>query len=665
MPGEPATATTSSSRSPSRKRGGASTHSNESRPKRARTRTDASSSSHVAESSQSAVSVRRRRSKRSLKGKGKTSSDHEENDNNNEDKVEVKEVEAIVASSPASTNTGTSQSNEGNTSATSVESEDTELSRAQKEISLKDEVCKPNKHVLCHIMLTSYSDHSKTKRHIRFPSKCAAMPNMFRTNVAPILVSSFHSMLSCSSGKLTRPMAMLFSLTPCGHVACESCLVSWFSQPSQHEVDIEMPLIMPELRKKTCPTCRTEIRSRPVVAYIVKSALQAVLPCLDPSTYDKADAEESGSRLEDPWKGVFPSDEFERRRDAHGDVLIDDEDGVARCRRCLHEVFDHVCTGCGHYYDDLSDDSGDDDLDAGVYGNPYGLGIAMGMPGWPYGNHSDAEHDESEGSEEPYESDFIDDEGEGPLATGDEPWNHSDDEPIPYLPHRNPPRQNRPGRLQAVHFLESDDDPPHQDGVEPQHRHRSEPIDITGDSDAESDWVTRPRHERLAAQARRAGGSNDRRHSVVIISSDDDNNTDDDDHSAPAFFSAEEDEGPTPVAGPSRRTRRQVHIISDSEDEDRVVRDVETSDGDRFEDAASSTERTSTSVDQHSPRLDLSDHEQEDDFLPRRQRSWNSDEEHDEMSSPPLGPYSGLMHHSDDEDENSEMDGYSSDGSLD
>lgn len=257
--------------------------------------------------------------------------------------------------------------------------------------------------------------------------------------------------------------------------------------------------------------------------------------------------------------------------------------------------------------------------------------------------------------------DFIDDDG---AAVGADAFNdYDDDEPPHYVPNPNrAPRQNQRGRPHVFDQIYDLDDDPIVELGRASPRHPVETINIVDSDDNESDWAPRPRHERLAAESR-GNGSNNRRHPIVISSDEGSSGSDPDGYDgasgAHAFFSAEEDGEParSTIAGPSRHpsSRHRVHVISDSEDD--------TSDVEMYEDAASSTEKTSTSIDRHSPRRGLSS---EDDVHHHQEGHWHSDDsnDHDELSSPPLGPYSGLMRVS-DEDDNSEIDGYSSGGSLD
>src|SRR5258708_7676727 len=169
-----------------------------------------------------------------------------------------------------------------------------------------------------------------------------------------------------------------FRVSPCGHVLCEGCLKSWFSANREGQED----LIVPYLRKKTCPYCRTEVIIRPVSVYLIKSAVTTLIPSLDPSSYtlpeevDSQGYQPNASEPKDIWEGIFPplaplqgSEPVE-----HPGVMWDLEDGgVYRCRECLHEVFDGLCTGCGRLYPGVDEGPSEGEYEA--YFNPLFDGI--------------------------------------------------------------------------------------------------------------------------------------------------------------------------------------------------------------------------------------------------------------------------------------------------
>lgn len=424
-----------------------------------------------------------------------------------------------------------------------------------------------------------------------------------------------------------------------------------------------MPLLVPSMKKKTCPTCRTEVRARPVVAYLIKSALDAVLPCLDPSTYDKVSI---AARVhDDPFKDLFPPDlsgSQARHRanimEAHPDVLIDDEDGgVPRCPRCIHEIFDGVCTGCGRLYDGISEEEGLDDIDSddgGIFSrlNRYGIGNGPGAAGWPY---SDDEHVEEE--EEPYESDFIDD---GPL----ELQAHSEHDSPQGQRYYSRASVNAPGpsRVRRTVVITSSDDEHSSaasdadnwesylgrtarrhgsDGSSPvtARPRRRAPVVALGAiivqdaSEGESDWAARPRHERLASEERAAARRDTQQHRVSAAVIPDEEESGTDNGHVPHYVSVSEDDDIRPPWAPRRGPRRVVNL----DDED------ENSENDVFEDAASEAALTATSGGGQSSRyqLGVTDSDPEDVVPPRRaglrlrpREFWNEEEtEVDEPAS--------------------------------
>lgn len=178
-----------------------------------------------------------------------------------------------------------------------------------------------------------------------------------------------------------------YALAPCGHLACHSCLVNWFTAPPPGN-QLAPPAIM---RRKTCPHCRAIVRERPVEVWGVKGIAQAMgksgllpnqLPVL-------AEAPESLDANADPWKDIFPESGTASHRefpwffpgtdidddDIHianiaprgEDVgMLDMEDGgIYRCLDCMHEIWGGVCSSCGRVYpghrpeEDDEDDEGD------------------------------------------------------------------------------------------------------------------------------------------------------------------------------------------------------------------------------------------------------------------------------------------------------------------
>ena len=81
------------------------------------------------------------------------------------------------------------------------------------------------------------------------------------------------------------------------------CLLEWFktAPPGEDDMDDDYPDAL-LYRKKTCPCCRTEVRTRPIPLYLVKSLASAL---------DKSKAPAGAQRPSpppddhDPWAGIF------------------------------------------------------------------------------------------------------------------------------------------------------------------------------------------------------------------------------------------------------------------------------------------------------------------------------------------------------------------------
>ncbi|KAJ3790056.1 hypothetical protein GGU10DRAFT_431218 [Lentinula aff. detonsa] len=167
-----------------------------------------------------------------------------------------------------------------------------------------------------------------------------------------------------------------YALAPCGHIACYSCLMSWFSRPTEEGAD-QPPIY---LRKKSCPHCRTTVRDTPVEVWAIKNMVNSLgstgllvgLPLSPEPVAGSSSGIQTGSVIEplkkELWKDIFYPHRssflsLASREDAG---IRDDEDGgVYRCVDCMHEIADGACTHCHRIYrahgdfefgDDLEDD---------------------------------------------------------------------------------------------------------------------------------------------------------------------------------------------------------------------------------------------------------------------------------------------------------------------
>ena len=144
-----------------------------------------------------------------------------------------------------------------------------------------------------------------------------------------------------------------FSLVPCGHTSCLTCLQSWFKTqpPTVQEGD---PVIPVSRKKKTCPQCRSIVTQRPVGVFLIRDfathvetmlSMHEGRPPVVPQQEDGAGA--------DPWEGVFPA--FTNHA-ADGAIIDDEDGGVRRCPMCTWEIFGGMCEGCGREFDEELDE---------------------------------------------------------------------------------------------------------------------------------------------------------------------------------------------------------------------------------------------------------------------------------------------------------------------
>ncbi|KAJ3880774.1 hypothetical protein F5051DRAFT_149631 [Lentinula edodes] len=177
-----------------------------------------------------------------------------------------------------------------------------------------------------------------------------------------------------------------YALAPCGHIACYSCLMSWFSRPPDEGADAYQPPIY--LRKKSCPHCRATVRDPPVEVWAVKNMVNSLvgtglLVGIPPIPMSDGQPVASSSNGRQPGSGTEPSKEglWKNIFYPHRDTLLslasredagirDDEDGgVYRCIDCMYEITGGFCTNCHRVYRahrgiDFGDDSeGNEDVE--------------------------------------------------------------------------------------------------------------------------------------------------------------------------------------------------------------------------------------------------------------------------------------------------------------
>ncbi|KAG7095741.1 hypothetical protein E1B28_006451 [Marasmius oreades] len=192
-----------------------------------------------------------------------------------------------------------------------------------------------------------------------------------------------------------------YALAPCGHTACHSCLVSWFTSQPVHDgavPEVHRPHSF-YTRKKTCPHCRAIVRERPVEVWAIKNIVTNLVQSGLLTNMPQPTADETRStENKDPWHNIFrPTHKYlethygEERPVTDLSVeetgMYDAEDGgIYRCLDCMHEIEDGICSGCDRAYDghvQLEAQRGDtesfwDDWDGarymedlmGLWGNP-------------------------------------------------------------------------------------------------------------------------------------------------------------------------------------------------------------------------------------------------------------------------------------------------------
>ncbi|EMD39186.1 hypothetical protein CERSUDRAFT_112860 [Gelatoporia subvermispora B] len=119
-----------------------------------------------------------------------------------------------------------------------------------------------------------------------------------KTQESDELLANIESNLTCQICYeiVHRP----FSLSPCGHVLCQTCLQDWFRKGPVSDDDLysDDDIIH---RKKTCPCCRSTVRSRPIPMF----ALKSVASLIEKAKAGTGPARPSPTPEDDPWEGIF------------------------------------------------------------------------------------------------------------------------------------------------------------------------------------------------------------------------------------------------------------------------------------------------------------------------------------------------------------------------
>ncbi|EEQ34376.1 RING finger domain-containing protein [Microsporum canis CBS 113480] len=157
-------------------------------------------------------------------------------------------------------------------------------------------------------------------------------------------------------GVCIKPLYEPYTL-PCGHTFCYSCLVQWFTSQGQ---------------SKTCPDCRSPVKSIPAPAYLVRNIVhmfigRSELTDANETTHEhlanqvaETERVEKDKKNTDPKTGGLFQGCFNKIKAP----IRDNDEGVTRCPGCFWELEDGECMHCGYTMSDS--DQGldyDDDLD--------------------------------------------------------------------------------------------------------------------------------------------------------------------------------------------------------------------------------------------------------------------------------------------------------------
>ncbi|GES93881.1 RING finger protein PSH1 [Rhizophagus clarus] len=197
-----------------------------------------------------------------------------------------------------------------------------------------------------------WKDNQIEKLKVELTEKEKEIKRLLATN------NRYKSGLACiiCTGYLANPCTI-----NCGHSFCYSCLREWLKTNRENG--------------SKCPSCRAKITTYPVLSYVLKDQVEAMIEQLPPEekkgvleTLEKED--QIYRQISDHWAGIF---------DPSVRPLLDEEDGVLRCPNCGWEVEGSICGNCRQRIDienrdfDSVNDDDDNDSDNSEIGNEFDI----------------------------------------------------------------------------------------------------------------------------------------------------------------------------------------------------------------------------------------------------------------------------------------------------
>lgn len=151
-----------------------------------------------------------------------------------------------------------------------------------------------------------------------------------RKSLKTKLLGQILDTLQCPVCKET--MTVPFLLPSCGHSFCYTCLKTWLAN------------------NPTCPMCRAQVQSKPVLDIKLKKILEYIIDAIitgdsgRKEAIDKFVKEKDEDYEKDCESNTTP---FDRIFMKFSVAVIDTSDGVPRCSVCHWEVHGNICENCG------------------------------------------------------------------------------------------------------------------------------------------------------------------------------------------------------------------------------------------------------------------------------------------------------------------------------